>query len=273
MSEAAPVAAPAAPVAPPPAAPAGSGPAPAQNLAETAPATPKGNETTPDTPDQAEKRGTSRFERKIGRLHREAAEAKAERDLLRKQLDEVRKPAASPDDKAPTLAQFDYDPEKYADAKAEYAKKQAVKEHETKQRTESVRQEHQRLSARWEETVERGSEKYDDFEEKVGRIQPGTPFTDAIIEAENSEDVAHYLGSHPEEIKRIVQLSPRQQIREIGKLEAKLLATPQKPQTPSKAPAPIAPLAGNSAPSNDAPSEKDDMRTWIRKRNKQVHGR
>lgn len=271
MEVAAPAAPAVAPVAPAPAAPAESGLTPAQNPAGAAPV-PNGDAKTPETPDQAEKRGTSRFERKIGRLHREAAEAKAERDFYRKQFESTQKPAA-PTEGAPTLAQFDYDPEKYADAKAEYAKTQALKERDTKQRTESVRQEHQRLTATWEERVERGSDKYDDFEEKVGRVQPGMPFTDAIIECENAEDVAYYLGTNPSEAHRILQLNPRSQIREIGKLEAKLLATPPKPKTPSKAPAPVAPLAGTSPAVNDTPSATDPDKVWFEKRLKQGRGR
>lgn len=269
-------AAPVAPAAPAPSAPAASAPVVSDDpkTAAQAPA-PADGEAKPDptpaeTPESRENKGRDR--RKISRLYREAAEAKAERDLLRRQLESIQKPAAAASG-APTLAQFDYDAEKYADAKAEYAKSEALKERDAKQRTESVKQEQERLRAAWEEKVERADSKYEDFDDVVGRIEPGTPFTDAIIEAENAEDVAYYLGKNPTELRRILQLHPRAQVREIGKLEAKLLATPPKPQTPSKAPAPIKALTGTSAPSNDAPSEADDMKTWMRKRNKQVHGR
>ena len=39
------------------------------------------------------------------------------------------------------------------------------------------------------------------------------------MEAENGDDIAHYLGKNPKEAHRIAQLHPRSQIREIGKLE------------------------------------------------------
>lgn len=259
-------AAPAAPVVP-----AEGGETPVQP-AGAAPA-PKGNEKTPGTPDLAEeKRGQSRFDRKIGRLHKEAAEAKARAEFFEKKFNETQRPAA-PVDGTPTLAQFDYDPEKYAAALADYRTQQTLKERETKQRTESVRQDHARLIAGWEEKVDQADDKYDDFNAVVGQLQPGTPFVDAIMEAENAADVAYYLGKNPQEAARIAQLHPRAQVREIGKLEAKLLAEPVKPKTPSKAPAPIAPLSGAASTANDQPSEQDDLKTWMRKRSKQVHGR
>jgi hypothetical protein len=49
----------------------------------------------------------------------------------------------------------------------------------------------------------------------------------------------------------------------MGRLETKL----QK--TKSLAPAPIDPVSGSNN-SSSSPSEKDDMKTWIAKRNKQL---
>ena len=93
------------------------------------------------------------------------------------------------------------------------------------------------------------------------------------VEAENAEDVAYYLGKNPKEAERIVSLPTLSQVREIGKLEAKLLAEPAKPKTPSKAPAPITPLTGAAPVTTDVPSENDEIGTWIKRRSKQVHGK
>ena len=94
-----------------------------------------------------------------------------------------------------------------------------------------------------------------------------------MMEADNADDIAYHLGSHPKEAQRIAALSPLSQIREIGKLEAKLLAEPAKPKAPSKAPAPITPLTGVAQVATEVPSEQDDMATWIKKRQKQVYGK
>ena len=223
------------------------------------------------TPEQAAKREGRRFERKLEKVYGKRAEAQARAELLEKELAALRQPKAPEGE--PKLEQFDYDPEKYAAAKADYAKSQAGKEFEAKQRTETEKQAIQRLVSDWEVKAERGADKYDDWNDIVGDLQPNTPMTASIMEAENGDDIAHYLGKNPKEAQRIAQLHPRSQIREIGKLEAKLLSTQEKPKAPSKAPAPITPLTGAASVASDAPSENDDTATWIRKRQKQVHGK
>lgn len=247
---------------------------PAQTPTDEAPeAPPEGDK--PETPDQAAKRESRRFERRIDKATRQRAEAQAEAAFLRQQLSEVKnqqqQAARKPGE--PTLEQFDYDPEKYAVAKAEFAKKEASNEHAQRQRQESAHAETQRLQADWETKVERADGKYDDFDTVVGELKPTTPFVAAIMEAENGEDIAYHLGKNPKEAERIAKLPPRSQIREIGKLEAKLLAKPAEPKTPSKAPAPIAPLTAAAPVTTNVPAEADSMNEWMRKRNKQVHGK
>ena len=248
-------------------------PTPDQNKAEEATAAePEGDKPEP-TPEEVEKRRESRrFERRIDKLHRAAAEAKARAELAEKRLSEMSQPKAAADDAAPKLEQFDYDPEKYAAAKAEYATKKAEKEWTEKQRTEATKKHQESLVSSWEEKAEKAADKYDDFEEVVGKLSPDNPFTQAIMEADAG--LAYYLAKHPKEVERLSELpTVSARIRELGKLEAKLAAEPEKPKAPSKAPAPIKPLSGAGNVASDAPSEEDDMKTWMRKRNKQVHGR
>lgn len=266
MSEAvaveAPVAAPVAPVAP--AAVPAEGGAPAQNTADSAVAAPEGGEK-PDTPEQAEKRGKSRFERKISRLYREAAEAKAERDLYKRQLEEA-KPRQADDPAAPKLENYQ-DIEKYAEAKAKYATDKAMQDRDARQQSETQKQAQARLTESWEERSDRGESKYEDFSEVVGELRPSSPWAMAIMEAENGEDIAYHLGKNLKEAQRIASLPPLSQIREIGRLEAKLTAEPPvKPKKPSAAPAPIAPLQGTSPVLSETPSPNDDDKTWFAKR-------
>ncbi len=251
-------------------------PAPAQNNEEQAPSAKSEGEAPKEeeTPEQAAKRQGRRFERRLDKAYRREAEARARAELLEKQLAETRA-AQSPAkaEGAPTLAQFDYDPEKYAEAKADFAKKQTEREIGEKQRTQAQQAEHQRLVSGWESQVDKAEDKYDDFREVVGELTPDSAFVAAIMEADNGADIAYHLGKNPKEAARIAGLPPRSQIREIGKLEAKLASTPEKPKTPSKAPAPITPLTGASPVASTEPSEQDDYKTWLKKRNKQVHGR
>ena len=255
-------------------------PAPAESVK---PAQDTGDQATPPktegdtpkeevvTPEQAAKREGRRFERRLDKAYRQRAEAQARAELLEKELAALKQPKAPEGE--PKLEQFDYDPEKYAAAKAEYAKSQAGKDFEAKQRADAGKQSQQKLISAWEEKVERGADKYDDFNDVVGDLQPNNPLIQAIMDAENGEDIAYHLGKNPKEAKRIAELSPVSQVREIGKLEAKLLSTPEKPKAPSKAPAPITPLTGAASVASNEPSDEDDTATWMRKRNKQVHGK
>jgi len=263
---------------------------PAQNIGDQAPpATPEAKPEKPEgekpegdkpegdkeevTPEQAAKREGRRFERRLDKAYRRAAEAQARAELAEKRAAELEartQTQARPPEGRPRLEDFEYDPEKYAVAVADFEKKEALKAHEAKQREETAKQARQKIVSVWEEQSELGADEFEDFNEVVGTIEPTNPMSVAIIEA--GYKVAYHLGKNPKEAERIAGLSHISQVREIGKLEAKLAAKPEKPQTPSKAPAPITPLAASSTPASDVPSEDDDIKDWMKKRSKQVHG-
>src|SRR3990167_5232736 len=272
MSEAVPApAVPAAPAAPAPAFPAEGG-TPAQNTAEQAPATaPEGEKPATDQ-DPEKQRGSRRFERRLDRAYKRAAEQQARADFLEKELAKHRQSAPPADAEAPKLENFK-DIEEYATARAKHESEKAVKAHQAQQQSESHKREQTRLTEAWETKTERAGAKYEDFDEVVGDIKPTSPWAMAIMEAENGEDIAHHLGTNLKEANRIAALPPLSQIREIGRLEAKLAAEPPKPKTPSKAPAPITPVSGAAAVLSDTPSEQDSDEAWIRKRQKQVYGK
>jgi hypothetical protein len=87
------------------------------------------------------------------------------------------------------------------------------------------------------------------------------------MQADNGDEIAYHLAKHQKEAMRIAALDPLSQAREIGFLSAKLAAEPPKPKVPSKAPAPITPLAGKSAGASDLPLDTDDPKTWQEKEN------
>jgi hypothetical protein len=100
-------------------------------------------------------------------------------------------------------------------------------------------------------------------------MQPTNPLTVAIMSSDNGEDVAYHLGKNLKEASRIASLDPLRQVLAIGALSAKLTLDPPKPKQPSKAPAPITPVSGKEVASEEI-SDKDEMKDFIRKRNKQL---
>jgi hypothetical protein len=117
---------------------------------------------------------------------------------------------------------------------------------------------------------EKAREKYDDFEQVA--YNPNLPITGVMAQTIQASDigpeVAYHLGANPKEAERISRLPPFLQAKEIGKLEAKLIAEPPTKKT-STAPAPIAPVTARSTggPSYDTtdPRSVKTMTTseWI----------
>jgi len=90
-------------------------------------------------------------------------------------------------------------------------------------------------------------QKFEDYD-RVARdesVPISNYMADAMISSEIGPEIAYYLGSNIEEADRISELSPLLQIKEIGKLEAKLMAEPVVKKV-SSAPEPIAPLTPRS---------------------------
>ena len=246
------------------------------NPAESAPAA--APEAKPEAPKQEEesaesiaRREAMRLRRKLDKAYRQKAEAEGRAELSRKELESLRQPAKVEGE--PTLAQFDYDPEKYANAKAEFVKNQSAKELQAKSQEQASRQYREQLATKWEDHVDRAAVKYPDWQDIVGELTPDTSFTAAIMDCDNADDVAYYLGKNPADAERIAKLPALSQVREIGKIEAKLLAEPPKAKAPSKAPAPPTPLAGTAPVLSDKPLASDTDEEWVRKRRLQVHRR
>ena len=215
----------------------------AQNPAEGSAAAP---DDIPETPEQAAKRGQSRNERKLARLHRERAEFKARAELAERRFIESQQQGKQDTEKPLTLADFNFDEAEFAKAVEARASEKITRESEAKRAAESQKQYQQRVIAGWNKKVAGAVTKYDDFAEVTGDFELATPALYEMMEADNGPDIAYYLGQHPDEADRIASLSVSSQIRAIGRLEAKLAATPPKPKTPSGAPEPIKPVGGSS---------------------------
>lgn len=279
MAEVAPVApaAPAAPPAPPaaaPSAPAGETPAAA---AET-PQSPAGE--TPAKTEETEADRQRRHRRQLNTAYRKEAEARARAELAERQLNEFRQSQHQPADPAAplaprleafkTLEEYQAAIEQYTEKKAKYESEKAVKDLQTRQQGETQKQARARLAEQWETMTERGADKYPDFSDVVGEVTPDSVFGAAMMSLENGDEVAYHFGKNMKEAERIAKLPAFQQILEIGRLSERLAAAPAKPPTPSKAPAPINPVTGASPVASNAPSEQDDMKEWVRKRNIQL---
>lgn len=140
----------------------------------------------------------------------------------------------------PPVDQFE-SPEAYADALAERKAQELVA------RREAERAQSEIIEA-YHDREEEARNKYDDFEQVAynPQLRITNVMAETIQSSEVGPDVAYYLGSNPKEADRISKLSPFLQAKEIGRIEAKLVAEPVTKKT-SSAPAPIAPVTARTS--------------------------
>lgn len=253
---------------------------------DVAPATPNTTEVPGDTaqtpPAQAEAEASTApapepkkvdpRQRKIAELSYRLREQDRHIDrligLAEKQVS-ARQPA---EDKPPRIEDFSTIDE-YVDAKLEHRERQKTAKAEPA-RAEQDNHAAEAKAAR-DDLIMTGSEKYEDFEEKVfSQDVRITPYmADAILnldEPDMKADIAYYLASNPKEALQISRLHPGRQAAEIGKLEMKLASKTEPQKKPSAAPEPIKPVSSASKVNDVDPSDKDDINTWFKKREKQL---
>jgi hypothetical protein len=186
--------------------------------------------------------------------------AREQRKWEREQAQRAQPLAAT---EAPVVADQFESTEAYVEALASQKAEQLLAQREQqKQQAELLESYHDR--------EEKAREKYDDFEQVA--YNPNLPITTVMAQTIQASDVgpevAYHLGANPKEAERISRLPPFLQAKEIGKLEAKLIAEPPTKKT-STAPAPIAPVTARSTggPSYDTtdPRSVKTMTTseWI----------
>jgi len=237
---------------------------PADDTAPVAEATaaPAPVDTQPDEPTtEASKSFTQEeLDAIVGkRLAREQRKWEREQAQRLADLEVRRAPTINP----PDVNDFD-NAQAYAEALAERKAQELIA------RRDSAKQQAQLLDV-YHEKEEDARGRYDDFEQVA--YNPNLPVTDVMAQtiqsSDNGPDVIYWLGSNPKEAGRIAALSPIMQAREIGRIEAKLAASPPIKKT-SNAPAPINPIAsarssGKQAYDTTDPRSVKNMSTseWI----------
>jgi hypothetical protein len=180
-------------------------------------------------------------------------------------------PALGPDAPPvpPEIAKFEKF-EEFERAKDEYLIKRAKWEMKQDAAKEAAKAKVERVNNTWTEKMREAEGKYPDFKSVIAN--PSFIQTDAVAflikDSDIGPDVAYYLGSNLAEMTRINALPPHQAAKEIGKIEAKLLAP--KPVDPpknliSQAPEPIKPVV--PAPLTEVDEDKLPIEEFVKRRN------
>lgn len=208
---------------------------------------------------------------------REDERRRAERleSILEQALAAQKQPEAKPEATAPipatrpkpTMADFDYDQEAFADALTDWKLEQrdAQAQQQYTQRQEKTKQETfaQTFEEKRVSTLTAGKEKFTDFEEVLNSFAPGVMHLNlaaAVLETSAPADVTYYLGKNPAEAARISKLDPFRMALELGRLESRaIVATPPKKTT--SAPPPVNPV-GTKATAGVEPDSQKDPEAW-----------
>lgn len=155
----------------------------------------------------------------------------------------VKAPEAS---KFPTLADYEYDESKYAQAVSEYTRAEARREAENVLKSERDRQEAERRTQTWKQKADEFAKSKPDFYELIN--DPTLPITaemaQAVQESEIGPELADHLARNREVAEQVARLSGSQLALALGRIEGRLMAQKEIAARPApvpqitKAPAP-----------------------------------
>lgn len=217
----------------------------------------------PKNGDDGGKEGKNRFQQRIGELveKRRAAESEAER--VRRENEELRSKLealsarAEPikEEPRPKRDAFASD-EDYLEAVSDWKANQKLAEREREHAEAQAKAAQTQLTKQWQAAQARAIAEIDDYKTVIEASDVQLPghLHQAILESEVGPHMAYYFAKHPDEAKRFAAMSPTTALRQLGKLEDRLMEDDPKPEpkpTPapekSKAPPPVTPVKDGRA--------------------------
>jgi hypothetical protein len=200
---------------------------------------------------------------RLNEVTRHRREAERERDYWRAQAEQRQQAAPSQPntqsiDAPPSLADCDYDMDKWSAAVVAHAERRAVSTAEQRFQQQSQRQHQQTIEQQFEQRSQEYAKTHPDFDQAVTDLGRAVQFHPAIVEAigcsELGPELVHHLAQHLDEADRLARLPPHIAAVQLGRIEAQLTAPKAKPVT--NAPNPPPTLGGGKATVTKNP---DDM--------------
>lgn len=174
---------------------------------------------------------------------------------------------------------------KYETDRDEYHEKNLAYQLRQQETVKQKTNEQQQIADGWASQVAEARKTHADYDEvSFNEETPmSAPMMHAIVTSELGAEIAYELGKNPDEAERIAQLGSVAAIREIGKIEARIAGTKAATETDKedKEEPPVATTRAPKPPStvkrpvgtNNEPDDKDDYKTWERKRIAQINAR
>lgn len=200
-----------------------------------------------DDPEKAKKPNRKPASERIAELTRARHDAEKRAEKAEARLKDLEAPA-------PKRADYK-DPDDFEADRAKWAAK-AARGDEAKSEATTARAEAETAAAeKWNASREDAQTRFTDFNEVISAV-PGDIFTpavaNALLESDMAADVAYVLAKDLPRARQFAAMTPHQQGREIGRIEAEL--TP-KPRKISAAPPPVETLGTKGAGAKPDPSK------------------
>jgi len=240
-------------------------PAPAEAVEESTEPTEAVEQSEPEEAEaeakqEGERKQNPKLERRFSEITKQREEARKEAQQEREARQALEQRLAALEGKQqPTKAEFvDEKPQpsqfsdafEYAEALAEYTADKRISEMKQQEAQAKEAEQRQKVITQWTAKVEAAKQSLPDFDDIVASsdVVVNDDIRDAILESDVGPQILYHLAENDEVAKKIAGLSPKQALREIGKLEARFEAKPESekpaPIVRSKAPAPIQPIRG-----------------------------
>lgn len=253
--------------------------APAQNTAEQPSS--KAAESPPAVDEQTkEPKGVGKRIDELTRLRRDA---ERERDHWREMAmrqQQAPQPQRQEAEQPKTFKDFGYDDKAYQDYLYGEARKHAEKAAKEAGERWKAEQEAVQRRAKFDERVTQFAKTVEDFDAVVTKDTPiSEGMADFLLDSEEAGAIQYYLGNNPEEARKLFYLSPAKAGAALAKLEDRLVAERKKAaeKPVSKAPPPAPKIEAAEASlhisASSPDSDKLDMNTWLKRREKELSKR
>jgi len=195
------------------------------------------------------------------RGRQEAERARQEAEYWRQQAEQAKQQIGPPradqyqDYEQFLQAQAAFQAQKVVEERIQAERKAAWEVQQRQQQAYAQQQAQQAYQAQLQTRLAEAEKKFPDFIEKVTSPElpgmQGTPAFGAILESDLGPEVMYYLANNPARAHQIVSLSPINQVREIGRIEASLSTG----KSVSQAPPPPASVSAQSGTATKAPDK------------------
>lgn len=223
----------------------------AEQTAEAGEESAPSNEQAEQQAESAPAEESDKARKRIGKLTARYHEEREQRERLEREL-EAMKASSIADEPEPKAEDYDYDPEKFAEAKAQWAINQDRKKAAREAEVVAAQQSQQRQVDKYLEKAAAFAEVHQDFKQKVNDMPPMTETVQALLLEANDPALTYYLANNIDEYGEVLDMGPVQAAMTLGRIADKLHAPP--PRMKTKAPEPPANVGGSGGVGEKQPA-------------------